>query len=125
MAEPDFWTNKERAQKYVEEVSTLRGKVGPLAALETQVEELPVLIELARESGDAASADEVGKEHTAILQGLSDFELKMTMFSSGEARPSQPKVAAPVAMPAAAAPEAPGNMLEGIQTGGGFDILSS
>ena len=55
----------------------------------------------------------------------SDFELKMTMFSSGEARPSQPKVAAPVAMPAAAAPEAPGNMLEGIQTGGGFDILSS
>src|ERR1700733_10804633 len=30
MAEVDFWSNKERAQKNVEEVSTLRGKIGPL-----------------------------------------------------------------------------------------------
>lgn len=79
MAEPDFWDNKERAQKNVEEVSSLRGKVGPLVALETQIEELPVLIELARESGDAASADEVGKEHAAIIRGLEDFELKMLL----------------------------------------------
>ena len=79
MAEPDFWGNKERAQKNVEEVSTLRGKVGPLTALETQIEELPVLIELARESGDAASAEEVGKEHAGIVQGLEDFELKMLL----------------------------------------------
>ncbi|HYR56975.1 MAG TPA: peptide chain release factor 2 [Chthoniobacteraceae bacterium] len=79
MAEPDFWANKERAQKQVEEVSTLRGKITPLLALETQIEELPVLIDLARESGDAASAAEVFKEHAAIEKALADFELKMLL----------------------------------------------
>src|SRR5882757_6641588 len=79
MAEPDFWANKERAQKNVEEVSSLRAKVTPLLALETQVDELPVLIELARESGDAASAAEVGKEHATIVKNLEDFELKMLL----------------------------------------------
>ena len=79
MAEPDFWTNKERAQKHIEEVSQLRGKITPLISLETQIEELPVLIELARESGDAESAGEVFKEHRAIEKGLSDFELRMLL----------------------------------------------
>jgi peptide chain release factor 2 len=79
MAEPDFWSNKERAQKYVEEVSTLRGKVTPLGALESQVEELPMLIELAQESGDATSIEEVAKEHRTILKNLEDFELRMLL----------------------------------------------
>ena len=79
MAEPDFWTNKERAQKQVEEVSTLRGKITPLLTLETQIADLPVLLDLARESGDAASAAEVETEHVAILKSLSGFELKMLL----------------------------------------------
>ena len=45
MAEPDFWANKERAQKNVEEVSTLRNKIGPLLTLERQIDDLPVLLE--------------------------------------------------------------------------------
>ena len=79
MAEPDFWANKERAQQRVEEVSTLRGKITPLLALERQMEDLPVLIELAQESGDAESAGEVEKEHAAFLKNLADFELKMLL----------------------------------------------
>ena len=79
MAEPDFWTNKERAQKNVEEVSTLKGKVGPLLTLERQIDDLPVLVELAREAGDAESAAEVEKENGAIEKGLADFEMKMLL----------------------------------------------
>ena len=33
MSEPDFWSNKDRAQQQVEEVSVLRGKVAPLLVL--------------------------------------------------------------------------------------------
>ena len=40
MSEADFWANKERAQKNVEEVSSLRGKITPLLALERQIEDL-------------------------------------------------------------------------------------
>ncbi|MCE9611930.1 MAG: peptide chain release factor 2 [Chthoniobacter sp.] len=79
MAEPDFWANKERAQKNVEEVSALRGKITPLLTLGRQVDELPVLIELALEAKDADSAAEVEKEHAAILGGLGDFEMKMLL----------------------------------------------
>ena len=79
MAEPDFWANKERAQKNVEEVSALRGKITPLIALGRQVDDLPVLIELALEAKDAESAAEVEKEHALILRGLADFELKMLL----------------------------------------------
>ncbi len=79
MAEPDFWANKERAQKNVEEVSTLRGKITPLLALEQQIDDLPVLIELALEAKDTDSAAEVEKEHALVLRGLSDFELKMLL----------------------------------------------
>jgi peptide chain release factor 2 len=79
MSEADFWTNKERAQKNVEEVSTLRGKITPLLALERQIEDLPVLIELSRESNDAESAAEVWREHAAVVKGLEDFELKMLL----------------------------------------------
>ena len=79
MAEGDFWTNKERAQKNVEEVSNLRGKVGPLVALDRQIEDLPVLIDLATEAKDEASAAEVAKEQSAIEKGLADFELKMLL----------------------------------------------
>jgi peptide chain release factor 2 len=79
MAEPDFWTNKDRAQKQVEEVSVLRGKITPLLALERQIDDLPVLIELAQEARDAESAGEVEKEFNAIEKGLADFELKMLL----------------------------------------------
>ncbi len=79
MAEPDFWANKERAQKNVEEVSALRGKITPLLALERQIDDLPVLIELALEAKDPASTAEVGKEHAAIEKALGDFALKMLL----------------------------------------------
>ncbi len=79
MAEPDFWTNKDKAQAQVEEVSTMRAKVTPLLALERRVEDLPVLIELALEENDAAAASEVLKEHASLESDLAAFELKMLL----------------------------------------------
>lgn len=79
MSEADFWNNKERAQKQVEEVSALRNKITPLVNLERQIEDLPVLIELAQESGDDSSAGEVDKEYASIQKNLGDFELKMLL----------------------------------------------
>ncbi len=79
MSEPDFWTNKERAQKNVEEVSVIRGKVGPLVSLENQLNDLPVLIELALEANDSEATAEAEKEYRAILRSLADFEMKMLL----------------------------------------------
>jgi len=80
MSAPDFWNNKERAQSSVEEVSSLRGKVNPLVAIERQVEDLAVLKELAlgetEPDSQATAAREVLDEHAGILKALDEIELR-------------------------------------------------
>ena len=83
MSEPDFWTNKERAQQRVEEVSTLRGKVTPLLDLGRKVEDLEVLIELATEDPENGAA-EVATEYAALTKALADFELKMLLSAPND-----------------------------------------
>ena len=85
MSEPDFWSNKERAQGQVEEVSILRGKIAPLLALERQADDLAVLIELTAEEADSASAAaEVEKEHASLIAALDAFELKMLLSGAND-----------------------------------------
>jgi peptide chain release factor 2 len=84
MAEPDFWANKERAQQRVEEVSTLRGKIAPLLQLESQTEDLAVLMELAQTEDDDAAAQDVIKEHDTLLKTLAEFELKMLLSAPND-----------------------------------------
>ena len=80
MAEPDFWSNKERAQQQVEEVSQLRGKVTPLVQLERQLDDFSVLLELAEaEEDQAKAAEEVRKEYDSIHKDLDAFELRMLL----------------------------------------------
>ena len=43
MAAPDFWDNRERAQKDVADVSSIRAKLNPLSSLESRIEDLDVL----------------------------------------------------------------------------------
>ena len=51
MATPDFWNNKEAAQRDVEQVSQLRNKIQPFLSLESRVADLEVLKELVAEEG--------------------------------------------------------------------------
>ena len=85
MSEPDFWNSKEKAQKDVEQVSVLRGKIQPFQSLESRSNDLTILKELAaEEAGDsqALAIQEVLKEHEAIQRDLEKFELQLLL--SGE-----------------------------------------
>ncbi len=62
MTAPDFWNSRERAQKQVAEVSTLRGKINPLLALEREADDLDVLKSLALEETNPASQEAAAKE---------------------------------------------------------------
>jgi peptide chain release factor 2 len=75
MSAPDFWSNRERAQGLVEEVSTLRNKINPLLALERQVEEVELLKTLTEEEQDAAALADLEREYNNALTALNDFEL--------------------------------------------------
>jgi len=77
MSSPDFWDNRDRAQTDVEEVSSLRNKIQPLIAVERQVADYEVLVELAASEEDQVTAQsEVGAENAAILKAIDELELR-------------------------------------------------
>ncbi len=86
MAAPDFWSNRERAQADVEEVSRLRSLINPFQELEREIEDFSALHELAAEESDptarAHAEKEVAVEHDRLLHRLEEFELRQ--FFSGE-----------------------------------------
>jgi len=79
MSAPDFWSNRERAQQQIEEVSRLRNNINPLLALERQVEDLEVLKTLAEEEtgaeAQASAAKEVESEYASTQKNIDDLEL--------------------------------------------------
>src|SRR5712664_2759224 len=86
MAASDFWSNRERAQADVEEVSRLRSLINPFQELEREIEDFNALHELAAEESDptarAHAEKEVATEHDRLLHKLDEFELRQ--FLSGE-----------------------------------------
>jgi peptide chain release factor 2 len=86
MAEPGFWDNKDKAQADVEKVSRLRGLIEPFRGLESRINDLAVLHEMAEAeaAGDARTQaeHEVIKEFHDLERGLDDFEI--TCLLGGE-----------------------------------------
>src|SRR5204863_1603957 len=86
MSAPDFWSNRERAQADVEEVSRLRSLINPFQELEREIEDFSALQQLAAEESDPASRahaeKEVATEHDRLIHKLEEFELRQ--FLSGE-----------------------------------------
>src|SRR5262249_55330153 len=86
MAAPDFWSNRERAQADVEEISRLRSLINPFQQLEREIEDLSALQQLAAEEKDPAhrahAEKEVAAEHDRLIHKLEEFELRQ--FFSGE-----------------------------------------
>src|ERR1051325_8326558 len=90
MAAPDFWSNRERAQADVEEVSRLRSLINPFQELEREIEDFSALQQLAAEESDPAhrahAERELMAEHERLAQKLADFEWRQ--FLSGENDPA-------------------------------------
>lgn len=74
MSAPDFWDDKESAQKTVGEVSRIKGKLTPLLDLDRRLEDLGVLLEMAAD--DQESASEAETEYAILEKNLDDVELQ-------------------------------------------------
>ena len=85
MAAPDFWSNRERAQGDVEEVSRLRSLINPFAELERATEDFEVLQQLAAEESDptqrSSAEEDIAAEYARLIRKLEEFELRQ--FLSG------------------------------------------
>ena len=82
MQAPDFWDNMEKAQGYVKELNTLKNILDDFKELETQFDDVEVLLEMGYESEDPEIVTEV-KEALDIF--VEHFEsLRLSTLLSGE-----------------------------------------
>lgn len=85
MTAPDFWSNRDRAQADVEEVSRLRSLINPFRELERETDDFEVLQQLAAEEEDAAqranAERDIIAERGRLIRKLEEFELRQ--FLSG------------------------------------------
>src|ERR1700719_5033008 len=86
MAAADFWSNRERAQVDVEEVSRIRSLLNPLREIERAAADFEALRQLAAEESHPAhraeAEKELAREQAPLLHRLEEFELRQ--FLSGE-----------------------------------------
>jgi peptide chain release factor 2 len=89
MAAPAFWDDNRRAQELIRERTELARTVTRVGELATQASDLGVLLELAQESGDDGSLDaEIGEGIERLRRELDEFELKVMLSGSHDARPA-------------------------------------
>ncbi len=88
MSAPGFWDNKEAAQNKMGEVARLKGKITPINGLTSRIDDLEVLVEMAREEEDEQAIGEVLEEVESINRDLDRLELQTLLsgeFDSGNA----------------------------------------
>ena len=89
MSEGDFWSNRDRAQQQIEEVSALRAKILPVLEMERQLADFQALTDLAAEDPESADmAAEVDNEYAAVLRKLGDVELTMLLSGPNDRLPA-------------------------------------
>lgn len=82
MTREDFWDNREKAQKLVAEVSSIRGKLDPLKQAGKDLEDLQVMVELAEAEPDAAQAAlaaEISAELDTYQSRIEELELRVML----------------------------------------------
>ena len=79
MAVDTFWSNREQAQKLIDEANSLRSKIEPLAKADKQLEDIRVMAELAEGEPEAAQLklqQELERDFAVFFQELDQVELK-------------------------------------------------
>ena len=82
MQAPDFWNDMEKAQSYVKELNTLKNVLADFKELETQFDDVEVLLEMGYESEDPELIPEVKEALDAFVEHFE--ELRLATLLSGE-----------------------------------------
>jgi peptide chain release factor 2 len=80
MAADNFWSNREQAQKLIEEANSLRDRIDPLLKAEKQLEDFQVMVELGEAEPETAQAkiqEELERDLARFFKDLDSLELKV------------------------------------------------
>ena len=88
MGAPSFWDDNRRAQELIRERTDLARTVARVQELTTKGQDLEVLLELATEADDGSLDTEISDGVTALRRELDEFELKVMLSGSHDAKPA-------------------------------------
>ena len=85
MAAPGFWDDPDKAQKVAQEANNLKSEVDTFTSLETKVDDLDTLWEMAMEEKDDTLVSEMELELEGAKHTLSELELGMLLSDEYDA----------------------------------------
>ena len=86
VAAPDLWDDQANAQRVTGRLSHLQGQVERYEGLESRVDDLDVLLELAREESDADSLAEAEAELDKLHKAVETLEVRTLLSGEYDAR---------------------------------------
>ncbi len=86
VAAPDLWDDQANAQKITGRLSTLQGELDRFTSLQNRIDDLSVLLELAREEHDAESLSEAEAELHRIHKLVELMEVRTLLSGEFDAR---------------------------------------
>ncbi len=87
-AAPDLWDDTANAQKVTSALSHRQAELKRITELQQRLDDLDVLIEMAREAGDAEAAAEAASELDGIEATLAEMEVQTLLDGEYDARPA-------------------------------------
>ncbi len=86
VAAPDLWDDQANAQRVTGRLSTLQGELDRVTGLQTRLDDVEMLIEMAREEGDADSLADSEKELNRITKAVDILEVRTLLSGEYDSR---------------------------------------
>ncbi len=85
-ADPELWTDQDRAQKVHRRLSYLEAELARLATLHQRLDDTAVLFDLAESENDAPTRDEAARELAALRSEIDGLEVRTLLNGEYDAR---------------------------------------
>ena len=79
---PNLWDDPEAAQKVTSKLSRVQSEINRVSSLRQRLDDLPVLLELARGEEDQSALEDAGKELDSVTKAIGELEVQTLL--SGE-----------------------------------------
>jgi peptide chain release factor 2 len=83
---PDLWDDTEKAQKITSDLSHRQAELAKVVSIESRLDDLEIMVELANEESDESAAAEVRGELTSVQKVLGELEVQTLLNGEWDAR---------------------------------------
>ena len=85
---PDLWDNPEKAQKVTSALSHRQAELAKITSLQSRLDDIEIMVELANEEADEAAAADVHTELKSIAKVLGELEVQTLLDGEYDDRPA-------------------------------------